>query len=294
MNENEVVQNNEEEISLIDLFAVLIKHRVLIVLVTVIVTVLAGLYLFVAPKVIKSLDKTSVTVSYNVKAASLPKSMMEKFPESRNTPIYLASYNANRIQFLVEEFKQFRVFNEDEMSEYEFNGFVQQLITKKKYSIRRSELGSEFEIIFDIPLDKIDVATDLVKDIISKTEVELKAYFNPLIEELEENTSNSIEKALQISSSTTDMSSLQNLQNLSVEIEKFKTSTKNYLELNEAPFVIPQARGRAKKLVIVCFAAFFIAVFMAFLLNAIENIKKDPEASKVISDAWNAGKKSKK
>ena len=41
---------------------------------------------------------------------------------------------------------------------------------------------------------------------------------------------------------------------------------------------IKSGPSRGKLCIIVTFAAFFIAVFLAFLLNAIENIKKDPEA----------------
>ena len=38
------------------------------------------------------------------------------------------------------------------------------------------------------------------------------------------------------------------------------------------------APSRGKLCIIVAFAAFFLSVFLAFLLNAIQNIKKDPEA----------------
>jgi uncharacterized protein involved in exopolysaccharide biosynthesis len=36
--------------------------------------------------------------------------------------------------------------------------------------------------------------------------------------------------------------------------------------------------SRGMLCIIVTFAAFFFSVFLAFLLNAVENIKKDPEA----------------
>jgi uncharacterized protein involved in exopolysaccharide biosynthesis len=36
--------------------------------------------------------------------------------------------------------------------------------------------------------------------------------------------------------------------------------------------------SRGMLCIIVTFAAFFVSVFLAFLLNALENIKKDPEA----------------
>ncbi len=41
---------------------------------------------------------------------------------------------------------------------------------------------------------------------------------------------------------------------------------------------IKSGPSRGKLCIIVTFAAFFISVFLAFLLNAIENIRKDPEA----------------
>lgn len=291
MNENETTQ--EEEISLIDLFAVLIRHRMLIILGTIIITFIAGLYLFIAPKFIKKLDNSAVKISYNVKVSAIPSSIMEKLPAGLSTPTALGVYNANRIQLLVDEFKAYPVFTSEdkELSEYEFNGFIQQVLTKKKYVAEASKLGSDFDITMEIPLTKIDTATDLVKDIITKTNAELENYYGPLINDLEKATNNSLKKG---AGASTSIVTGQNLQSLADEIEIFKASHSGYLTLKEAPFVIPQAKGRTKKLIIICFAAFFIFVFIAFLMNAIENIKADPEASKVISDAWKSGKKSKK
>ena len=49
------------------------------------------------------------------------------------------------------------------------------------------------------------------------------------------------------------------------------------LEYAEVPD-IKSGPSRGKLCIIVAFAAFFMSVFLAFLLNAIQNIKKDPEA----------------
>ena len=45
-------------------------------------------------------------------------------------------------------------------------------------------------------------------------------------------------------------------------------------------------------LVIIFLASFFVFVFIAFCKNAVANIKADPQSNKLITDAWNAGKKS--
>ena len=43
--------------------------------------------------------------------------------------------------------------------------------------------------------------------------------------------------------------------------------------------------SRGKLCIIITFAAFFLSVFLAFALNAVENIKKDPEAMSKLSSS---------
>lgn len=63
-------------------------------------------------------------------------------------------------------------------------------------------------------------------------------------------------------------------------------------QILERPSIPDMKSGpsRGKLCIIVTFAAFFVSVFLAFLLNAIENIKKDPEAMAKLSQ----GKKTKR
>ena len=74
------------------------------------------------------------------------------------------------------------------------------------------------------------------------------------------------------------------------QIDEFMNSYDCISERTVEPFVILEPLGRVKKLIIATFAAFFIFVFIAFLKNAIENIKNDPEASGKIKAAWDNGK----
>ena len=75
-----------------------------------------------------------------------------------------------------------------------------------------------------------------------------------------------------------------------LDIAPYLTGKSSFLYIQGEPFVLPVAQGRMMKLIIVAFAAFFVTVFLAFILNAIRNIKADPHASKILSDAWKAGK----
>ena len=281
----------EDEISLLDLFAVLIRHRKLIIFGTLIVAVLAGLYLFVVPMVFKKANSQTAQVAYTVSVKSIPVSISSKLPDgSRVTPLYLASYNSQRLPFLVEQLKKNNVFatSETEMSAYEFNSFVQGLIKERKFQINESRLGNEFDIVLIIPIENIPKATFLVNSIVSDVDENLNNYFEPLFQTLLQNTTTALEKAR--TTTTGDTSAIQEVQNLNVDLQDFTENFDGFLTLHDEPFVIPEARGRTKKFIIIVFAAFFIFVFAAFCKNAIANIKADPDSNKLISDAWKAGK----
>lgn len=288
-NEIENKENTEDEISLLDLFAVLIRHRKLIIFGTLIVTVLAGLYLFVVPMVFKKANAQTAKVTYTVGVKSIPLSIASKLPDgSKVTPLYLASYNSQRLPFLVDQLKKNNVFTTNEMTAYEFNSFVQGLIKDKKIQISESRLGNEFDIILVIPIENISQATALVKSIVADVEKNLVTYYEPLFQTLLQNTTTALEKAR--ISTIGDTSAIQEVQNLNVDLQDFTENFDGFLTLHDEPFVIPEARGRTKKLIIIFFAAFFIFVFAAFCKNAIANIKADPDSNKLISDAWKAGK----
>lgn len=67
--------NNEDEISLIDLFAVLVRYRKLVVIGTLAVALAAFAWLFVLPKFVPSLNKKTLTISYALKTERLPASV---------------------------------------------------------------------------------------------------------------------------------------------------------------------------------------------------------------------------
>ena len=284
-------KNEEDEISLLELFAVLIRHRKFIIFGTLIVTVLAGLYLFIVPLCFKKSNSQTVNVTYSVDVRTIPISISAKLPNSEKiSPLYLSTYNTQRLPFLVDQIKAHNIFSDTEMTDYEFNSFVQTLIKDGKIRISSSPLGNSYDIILSISMDKIPDSTALVKSIVNSTEKSVEEYYLPLIQTLSQNTNNSIEKATSIATSASDMSAIQNLQDLAVEIEEFSQSFEGFLALREEPFVVPEGRGRLKKLLIIFLGSFVVFVVAAFIKNAVRNIKADPESNKLITDAWKEGK----
>jgi hypothetical protein len=54
--------------------------------------------------------------------------------------------------------------------------------------------------------------------------------------------------------------------------------------------VTANPQGRTKKFIIAVFASFFVLVFVAFALNAVENVKNDEKSYNKIKTAWEEGK----
>ena len=300
MSENINKENQEDEISLLDLFAVLIRYRKLIVFGTGIITVLTILWLFVVPVFFKKFAKQNAKVEYTIAARSIPTSIDEKLPNSSGekdkkiTPLYLATYINNRLPVLVEAVRKHDVFSDSktEMTEYEFNTYVQGLLKSNKIKIEESPLGTDYTITLTVPINSIDEATLFVTEMIAGVDAEIQNYYLPLLNTLKQNTDVSIEKAMSLQTGSSDLSSLQTLQSFATDINEFLNSFTGFVYISGKPFVVPDGRGRIKKLVIIFLASFFVFVFIAFCKNAVANIKADPQSNKLITDAWNAGKKS--
>lgn len=161
--------------------------------------------------------------------------------------------------------------------------------TKKIYA--KLPLANDYFIFTVVPkAEKLEAADSLVKDMALRTDEQLKNIFSSRINDLKKNTEMSIEKLQKSFSTVTDMSSIAAMQNLVMSIDSFTSHYPDFVYINEEPFVISQSQERAKKFIIAVFAAFFVSVFIAFARNAVENIKKDPQANKLMADAWNEGK----
>ena len=288
------IQNNtplaeDDEISLIDLFAVLIKHRFMIILGTSIVAVLCIFYLFVLPNVYEKANKHSVTIEYNYHINSLSNALAQELgfsDQKQNVIVSLTKYNLTNLPFISEEIKKYNPFQDDfeKMTSYEYNRYIQNIVNKKAIDTEISPMNTDLTIKITVPENNISVANEMIADIINGTTAEMEAYIFPKLDAIEK----SINDSLSGSDSNQKMLETQSL------IRNFKTSYTGFLTSSGEPFILLEPLGRLKKLIIITFAAFFIFVFIAFLLNAIDNIKEDAEASDKIKTAWDGGKISRK
>ena len=287
-----ITKNNDDEISLIDLFAVLIRYRKLICIGTAAVTLLAVFILFGLPFVQKNADSHKLNMTYTVSITPIDKSVSNFFPQD---VVQLAAYNLNRPQFLAEEHKLFPVFDKEtnKLTDYQYNSFIMRL-QNKKIKITVSPLKNLIEIYVVISQENKELCDQLIKDMVLKTEKQLEEYLLPEIEKAKQANFEALKKIETAINNNTDLSTIQKMQELDSKFQQFLFSFSSFIYLMPEPFIVLEPLGRLKTLSIVFFASFFIFIFIAFILNAIRNIKADSEASSIIAHAWDSGKFSKK
>ena len=289
--ENQIEHNQDpdEEISLIDLFAVLVRYRKLIVIGTILITFLAGLYLFVLPMLRPSSNKMVSEVTYSATINKIPSTVERELPNGSNVIYRAVQENILNPAFFASVYKEYPVFSTSPViDETELNKTVLSLIEDKKIDVKQGPLGATVEITVTVANDKLAETDALVSALISRTNENMESFLISQFEELREVTLGSI-AMLEAQTLLLD-NSTQGLQRLLLDLEQYMANLDKFVWLEGAPFVVPVAQGDKVKLIIVVFAAFFVTVFLAFVLNAIRNIKADPQASKILSEAWKAGK----
>ena len=286
--------NNEDEISLIDLFAVLVRYRKLVVIGTLAVALAAFAWLFVLPKFVPSLNKKTLTISYALKTERLPSSVAF----SVNYDILLTATNyMNDVRVLADAQREFSIFADEKKvpSVSAYNKQIQDAIDKEKFVAKRSPIADTIAVTCKIPIEKEDFADDFIKKIAKMASDSIEADLMPEINTLEDNADMILEKygdvGLSEKKSSSSSSSFTNYADISSDIKAFKLKHDMFVQFLDDAFVITDpAGGRTIKFTVATLAAFFIFVFTAFLLNAIENIKNDENAVSLIKKAWDEGK----
>ena len=298
----EKTYNDDEEISLIDLFAVLLRFRKLIILGTLIVTLLAGLYLFVLPKLVPSFNNKNVNVTYTVEVKTFPRTISKGLSDLgisydfennltyafKNCPTIAKEYKKN--PFMGDDFPK---------DSRQYNYFIKELVNTKKISIA-SNIGSSYSLNFEVPEEGLETLDNFVKGYLTILNEGVRNKTYDSMVELEKKTRESLKEISSTSSSKSassssaisfsDAATEQVLRETMQDLESMKKKPVIFYTIDDEPFILNVAQGRAKKLIIVCFAAFFIFIFIAFAKNAVANIKEDPEASKTLQNAWESGK----
>ena len=168
--ENNNTYTEDDEISLIDLFSVLIRHRMMIIIGTIAVFVLAALYLFVYPMLSPKAMPRESTVEYSISVTPVPSIIASELPPKYSSLKTVLNAEFTDNVFLLKELLKNNPFvsgDGKELTDFEFNQFVQNLQKDKKFSVSQASVRDEIIVKMKIPEDNLDVATRLVDSMIA-------------------------------------------------------------------------------------------------------------------------------
>lgn len=284
--ESSSVQKNQE-ISFIDLLAVLIRYRVLIILGTLIFTGVAVLYTIILPKFFPSMNTRSIAVTYTLETRELPSDVQRILSNSQASITLLTMSRLQNQSFFAEQYK--KLFEDEDSipeDDYEYNALIQEY-QKKNYSVSKGEIPGTLFVTFTIPdtEEYREKVSSFMEDSISIIDNELKSTIMPQI-----NAMLTLLKEIDMKENTNqerNMSTyLQDQKNM-LQLEYVVKNYDFFVEADDIPYIAPlQQDSKLFTIIIVAFASFFLFVFIAFTLNAVKNIKQNPQARQTISDAW--------
>ncbi|MCK9169590.1 MAG: lipopolysaccharide biosynthesis protein [Treponema sp.] len=333
--QNAAVHAQDDEISLIDLFAVLLKRKAMIITVTVLAMIGAVVFSIIslvlppdkspmpneytphALMLINNSDSSGSSLSSMINSSGLS-SLAGLAGVSTNSSSYssLAVYLAGTNTFLdsvVDKFDLVARYKIKKSPRAESRKALKKLLTADY-----DEDSGVFSISFTdkdpvFAQSVVNYAADFMEDLFTQLGVDKNLLEKKNLEENIDNSYNEIKRLEQeirkrentvsygynpaaASSIVLDTSMLkleldaqkQVYTQLKTQLEVLKVSmasdTPVFQILERGEVADQKAKpSRGKLCIIVTFAAFFLSIFMAFALNAVENIKKDPEAMAKLS-----------
>ena len=332
MDENPVIQNEkDDEISLIDLFAVLLKHKFLIIGMTGLAMIAAVIISIISLKLPP--EKSFLPNKYTPRAQMLINnesssggglsSMISSSGlgslaglagvnvsgGASNSALagYLVSSNSV-LDAVVDKFNLIERYKIEKSPRASSRETLKKLLTSNYdtdtgvFTISFTDINPDFarevvnfvvglveERFNELGIDQNKLQEENLKENIQRSYDEIRS-LEKQIQTLEHSVSNvynpSSVPSIMLDSSLLKMelsAQQQIYSQLKVQYESLKVSMASeqpvfqILEYAEVPDR-KSAPSRGKLCIIITFAAGFLSVFLAFAINAIENIKKDPEA----------------
>jgi len=328
---NEETQNQEDEISLIDLFAVLLRWKVMIIVATLLGAIGVVIYSIISiklppeksylpnyytPQALMLIDNKSssggglssmLNSSGMGGLASLAGLNISSSSNFSDLAVYLVETNS-MLDSVVDEFNLIK--------KYKIETSPRATTRKALKKTLKAEYDGQSGV-FSISFTDIDPV--FAKDVVNYCTAYLERRFDELgldknkiqKENLEINIANTFQEILKLEEESRELERsvasapysgrlpaiTTNINRIDLELEAQKqvytqlkvqyellkidmASEKPVLQILERAEILDQKSGPSRGIIciIVTFAAGFFAVFLAFALNAIDNIKSDPEA----------------
>ena len=285
--ENE--KNTNDEISLIDLFSVLIRYRKLIILGTIILSILGilGFYLL-------SGNKQNSNEVYNVE-------FIIPFKINKNYINTLIDYdfandsvlqlkNVSTVANINKEFNMLNYsFDNEPFNQLDYNKYIYEVLENKIYDVKLNPTKSA--ILLNVKTNSIEESEKFVGTLVSNLNEQYYNYLLPLV-------SNKLEVLNDIFDSRKEYGNFNPIINeneLLKEQLALQTILKNDIEIFDTVqtslVLLNDKDSKLKVFMLIILGSFCLFIFIAFFLNTVKNIKSNKFAFDKINSAWNSGKK---
>ena len=276
------MENNDnvyDEISLIDLFSVLIKFRKLICIITFLLTV----FIFIFGLLNKKISMSVYNVEYNIPIINNERiNVLLNYDLSSD--LILKFSNLYTIANLTKELPLFYFNAEDSFfDENDYNYFIKKQQIKNNYLVSINENESAINIFIKTKyLENVDL---FIKTLIDRFNIQYELILQPLVV----NRLFTLDSLIKDDKLDFDKSDIISEYIYLQDLNKTKLYV---LDENPTSFIFRESNFSYLILFFIAFfASLFISIFIAFFINAIKNIKSDAVASEKIKSAWESGKK---
>jgi len=271
-----------DEVSLVDLAAVVLRYRRLVIALPAIVTVLAGLYLYALPKLGFGVKK-----SYAVELSA----SLKTFPgdvQNRVSVDIVQSLNAYFTSVPVQAMAYAKCFPKEVQGfdKVQLSTFVRDEVLAKRFSCSYSPESRRYSLTLKSrDIDAADRYLSLLwSEGLGVLQDRLKDAFSTSISLIDRDLS--VYNASKSLDAGADGKA--NLLNIRQRVLGYQAEPQ--FPVDDTPYHAAYLKdgisgGRAKKLVLAFFASLFVALLVAFCLNAIERVRRDPEAMEKLKRA---------
>ena len=238
------------------------------------------------------MNTRSITVTYTLEIRELPSDVQRILSNSQASITLLTMSRLQNQSFFAEQYKKlFKDKKNIPKDDYEYNIMIQQY-QKNNYSVSKGEIPGTLFVTFTIPdtEEYKEKVSSFMEDSIDLINSELKSTIVPqinamltLLKEIELKEIDMKENTNQERNMSTYLQDQKNMLQLEYVVKNYDS----FVEADDIPYIVPsQQDSKLFTIIIVAFASFFLFVFIAFTLNAVKNIKQNPQARQTISDAW--------
>jgi len=303
----------DDEISLVDLLVVLIRRRRLVIGLPLLAGLLSGIWLFVVPLLMPGEQGSGFNYEISLSAE------LRMVPSELSQTLNFDSVNNSRavltdINVVGEAYSTVFPESQEERTREQYNSYIRREIVGEELSVSHdtstglltlrytsTELEASLEFLellmaaartdLRVRLDRsIDNArTGLVRDFETRrAQLESAVAFTLRTGAGASDLSETDVARLVVDSAESNITAFAEAQTALQELELLRSDQQFPLGELQEPVVFgdPVSRGRSVRLVVTVFAVFFLAVFLAFVLEYARRVKEDPQESAKIKAAW--------